>query len=342
MEGCQHNTTDLEFYGPNPLMAGWYLGALRAAEEMGRYLGEECFADRCAALYRRGSVWVDTHLFNGEYYEQQVRPPESRSVVAQGLSLGLAAGELSDPPQQVGTGCMTDQLVGQFMAHVCGLGRLLQASKIRTALRSIMRHNFLPDQFRHVNTMRAFTLNNEAMLTFGTYPRGGRPARPCFRFSENWTGIEYAAAALMVQEGQASNALKVVRAVRERFDGRKRSPFDEPECGHHYARAMASWGLVVALTGFRYSAVEEQLQFAAATDASTWFWSAGNSWGTISQRPRAGRIEVELRVNQGSLRLKTLSLTGAGSTSLPRRRVLTRGRPLTVSVQCSTKKERTR
>jgi non-lysosomal glucosylceramidase len=66
MEGCQHNTMDVEYYGPNPQMEGWYLGALRAAEEMARYLGETRFAATCHDLFGRGRACTDGHLFNGE------------------------------------------------------------------------------------------------------------------------------------------------------------------------------------------------------------------------------------------------------------------------------------
>ena len=58
----------------------------------------------------------------------------------------------------------------------------------------------------------------------------------------------------MLYEGQTEAGLTVIRAIRDRYDGLKRSPFDEAECGHHYIRAMASWAAVLALTGFHYDA----------------------------------------------------------------------------------------
>ena len=47
--------------------------------------------------------------------------------------------------------------------------------------------------------------------------------------------------------------------LRERYDSHVRNPFDEYECGHWYARAMASYGLLQGLTGARYDAVEKTL-----------------------------------------------------------------------------------
>ena len=122
MEGCQHNTMDVEYFGPNPQMEGWYLGALRAAEEMARHLGEAEFAATCRDLFERGRAWTDAHLFNGEYYEHEIRPPKSAADIAPGLLVGMGAADLGNPDFQLGPGCLVDQLVGQYMAHICGLG----------------------------------------------------------------------------------------------------------------------------------------------------------------------------------------------------------------------------
>jgi hypothetical protein len=299
MEGCQHNTTDYDFFGPNPLMAGWYLGALRAAEEMARYLGEGSFAGRCHDLFDRGSTWVDRRLFNGEYYRQEIRDPKDPSR-------RLRNGELQ-PPNQPGTGCMTDQLVGQFMANVCGLGWLLAPGNIRKALRSIMAFNFLDSVADHVNPLRAFALNDEKMLIYGSYPRGGRTPQSCLRVDENWTGLEYAAAVLMMHAGRTADGLRIFRAVRQRFDGAKRNPFDEPECGRYYARAMSSWAAVQALSGFAWSGVEKRMTFAGKD--GRFFWSNGYAWGTCRIRGKKTYLAVE----HGSLTLRCFELTGRGT-----------------------------
>ena len=59
MEGVQHNTYDVEFYGPNPLCGIYYLGALRAAEEMARAVGDNGAAAEYRGLFERGSKWID-------------------------------------------------------------------------------------------------------------------------------------------------------------------------------------------------------------------------------------------------------------------------------------------
>ena len=336
MEGCQHNTMDVEYYGPNPQMGTWYLGALRAGEEMARYVGEHDFADTCRRLFDRGSRWMDEHLFNGEYYEHEIRPPRSDAAIAPGLRhQTMGAQDLANPELQLGAGCLVDQLVGQFVAHVCGLGHLLKPAHVRKTLRGIMKHNFRESFFGHFNNMRSFVLNDEAGLLMATYPRGRRPTRPFPYFSEVMTGFEYAAAVGMLYEGQTANGLKCIKAIRGRYDGRKRSPFDEAECGHHYARAMASWAGVLALTGFRYSGVDQVMEFAASGKPTRWFWSNGSAWGTFEQRPTATGASLTLKVLRGKLRLKRLTLKGLGSAEFRPPRRVSAGRVLKCTIHHS-------
>ncbi|MBN1542006.1 hypothetical protein JW992_07640, partial [candidate division KSB1 bacterium] len=116
MEGCQHNTMDVEYYGPNPQMQFWYLAALRAGEEMARAADDGDFARLCRALFLRGRDWTDRHLFNGEYYIHLVRPPDADQQVATGLRIGAGARDPQDPAYQLAEGCLVDQLVGQLLA----------------------------------------------------------------------------------------------------------------------------------------------------------------------------------------------------------------------------------
>ena len=329
MEGCQHNTMDVEYFGPNPQMQGWYLGALRAVEEMALYLGESDFAQICRALSANGRDWTDQNLFNGDYYEHQIRPITNVDDIAPGLRVGMGAGNLADPELQLGSGCLIDQLVGQYMADICGLGALLDAEHVRRTLESLMRWNFQKDLSSHFNHMRTFALGAEAAMLMATYPKGRRPKRPFPYYNEVMTGFEYTAAVHMLSIGMVEEGLTVIEAIRARYDGLKRSPFDEAECGHHYARAMASWAAVLALTGFHYSAVTKTLHFAASPTACRWFWSHGAGWGTVEQLPQGATVQVTLTVGHGSLMLQTLSLDGFESLILPEVLILTGGKSRT-------------
>ncbi|NOZ22888.1 MAG: hypothetical protein GXP25_17565 [Planctomycetes bacterium] len=327
MEGCQHNTMDVEYYGPNPQMGTWYLGALRAAEEMARHMGDEKFAMLCKVLIERGSKWVDENLFNGDYYEHEIRPPDDESAIAPGLRHEkMGARDLTEPELQLGAGCLVDQLVGQYTAHVCGLGYLLDEKHIRKTLQSIMKHNFRENLYGHFNHLRTFALNGESALLMATYPKGRRPKRPFPYYNEVMTGFEYTAAVHMLYEGMIEEGLKCIAAIRARYDGRKRSPFDEAECGHHYARAMASWAAVLALTGFHYSGVTQTIQFAATKHASQVFWSNGTAWGVCTQKPAKGKTKVGITVLHGSLKVKRVILDGTGLADLPKPKTIEAGK----------------
>jgi uncharacterized protein (DUF608 family) len=331
MEGCQHNTMDVEYFGPNPQMGAWYLGALRAGEEMARAVGDEEFAARCRDLFKKGSAWTDAHLFNGEYYEQQVRPLREEQI-APGLRIGMGAEELANPPFQLGAACLVDQLVGQYFAHVCGLGYLLDRENVRETLRSILRYNFrrLDGHFNH---MRTYALGDEEALLMATYPYGERPRVPFPYFTEVMTGFEYTAAVGMLYEGQVEEGLQVITAIRARYDGERRNPFDEAECGHHYARAMASWAAVLALTGFHYSGVTGAMTFAPR--AGTHFWSTGAAWGTCALIRETGGWQVEIKVLGGTLRLRRFVLTDIGAADPGETRVLPAEAALVLMVPCS-------
>ena len=325
MEGCQHNTMDVEYYGPNPQMEAWYLGALRAAEEMARHLGEADFAGTCRDLFERGRAWTDAHLFNGEYYEHEIRPPQSVADVAPSLLIGMGAADLGNPDYQLGPGCLVDQLVGQYMAHICGLGYLLDPGHVRTTLESILRHNLREGFTDHFNVMRSYVLGDEAALLMASYPHD-RPANPFPYFTEVMTGFEHTAAVGMLYEGQIAEGLRCIQNVRDRYDGRKRSPFDEAECGHHYARAMAAWGALLALTGFSYSAVEKRLTLAAKD--GSFFWSNGYAWG--SYRVRGG--ELAFTVQRGTIAIGRIVLSGLGELALPTPQTIIAGQTATWNV----------
>jgi uncharacterized protein (DUF608 family) len=333
MEGCQHNTMDVEYYRPNPQMGFWYLGALRAGEEMARYLGEDDFAATCRDLYERGSRWLDQHLFNGDYYEHEIRPPRDVAAIAPGLRHhSMGAADLSDPDLQLGAGCLVDQLVGQYMAHVCGLGYLADPGRIQRTLESIMRYNFKTSLYGHFNHMRSFALNDESALLMASYPKGRRPARPFPYFTEVMTGFEYTAAVHMLYEGQVDAGLRSIGAIRARYDGRRRSPFDEAECGHHYARAMASWAAVLALSGFQYSGVTQSMTFAAPEQPAQVFWSNGYAWGSCVRTPSPDGVDVALTVLHGRLSLRRLAIAGVGAAEFEAPREIGAGERLEVRV----------
>jgi hypothetical protein len=272
---------------------------------MAGYLGDEEFAAECRRLFDQGSAWTDAHLFNGEYYIHEIRPPAGVEAIHPGLLVGMGAKDMSKPDYQLGPGCLVDQLVGQYMAHVCGLGYILDAQKVKTTLKSILKYNYRENFSDHFNCMRSYVLGDEAALLMASYPYE-RPENPFPYFTEVMTGFEYTAAVGMIYEGMEAEGLKCIRSVRARYDGRKRSPFDEAECGHHYARAMASWAAVLALSGFQYSGVDNSMRFA--TREGKLFWSNGSAWGLCEITRKRKTWSANLSVLSGELVLREFGL----------------------------------
>ncbi len=337
MEGCQHNTMDVEYYGPNPQMGLWYLGALRAGEEMARAMGDKAFAAICRSLFENGSRWIDANLFNGRYYVHKVVPPMDKAAIAPSLLVGMGSTDFVHPDYQLGNGCLVDQLVGQLMAHVCGLGYLVKPENVKTTLAGIMKYNHRDSLADHFNCLRSFALGDEAALLMAAYP-DGRPANPFPYFTEVMTGFEYTAAIGMLYEGQIEAGLRCIADIRARYDGLKRSPYDEAECGHHYGRAMISWGAVLALSGFHYSAVDRTLAFAGREGVH--FWSNGQAYGTATLKRTGKGLAVTVEAIKGELPFKTFTAEGFGKAAFPAARTAAPSRPVAFEVTADPKMSR--
>jgi uncharacterized protein (DUF608 family) len=344
MEGCQHNTYDIEFYGPNSMLSGIYLGALRAAEEMARYLGEEDKAKEYRAVYEKGRKRFEKELWNGDYFIQKIEVMKGLEVPAHLRSPEGECGGSCDckstpgdrskamkegdvvPKYQYGEGCLSDQLLGQWEAHVSGLGHVLDPKKVRKTMESIFKNNFRDPIGGFHNVQRVYALQDEAGLLLCSWPRGHRPALPFVYSDEVWTGIEYHVAAHLIYEGLVEEGIAIVRALRARHDGVRRNPWNEFECGWHYARALSSWSLVQALSGVRYSAVEQSLTFDPKLEQPfRCVVAAGSAWGMLTVEK--GKATFEVRY--GTLTLRKFGAS-SGAKELKTARHLSSGQSLTV------------
>lgn len=265
LDSKQHNTYDIEFYGPNSLANSMFFAALTAAAAMASHLGDEETAQRYRDVAALGAERMDRLLFNGEYYEQKIADVDERRY-------------------QYGRGCLSDQVFGQLLGHLAGLGHVLPADHVRSAVNAIYRYNFRTDLSRHHSVQRTYALNGESGLVLCSWPNGGRPRIPFVYSDEVWTGIEYQVATHLILEGFVDEGLHIVKAVRDRHDGRRRNPWNEVECGNHYARSLASWGLVVALAGADYDAHAQTLTFrprAVDRPAVSLPFTTGTGWGVL-------------------------------------------------------------
>src|SRR6202043_528121 len=96
----------------------------------------------------------------------------------------------------------------------------------------------------------------------------------------------------MMRMGFVNEGLEVVRACRDRYDGRVRNPFDEYECGHWYARALSSYGLLQGLTGVKFDAVEKTLYIDSQIGDFTSFLSTASGFGTINLNQGKASLKV--------------------------------------------------
>ena len=296
----QWNTYDEALHGVTTFISGYYLAALRAGEEWARRVGEPDTADRFHAIFEKGQKRLIDLCWNGEYFEQHL--PDYL----------LRSGE-------VGPGCMSDQLIGQWWAHQLGLGYLFPADKVRSALRAIFKYNWVPDLTNWKHSPRAFAGAKDKGLLICTWPKGGRTGTVMLYSDEVWTGIEYQVAAHMICEGMIEEGLAITKGARDRYDGVPRAPiprnpWNEIECGGHYARAMSSWSLLLALSGYRYDGPAQTLDFVPQlkSDRFKSFFCGPEGWGSLTSERQAGRQMSVIDAVAGQLLVTQLRVAAAG------------------------------
>ena len=311
-----HNTYDIEFWGADGMCTSIYLGALSAFGQMAQAVGQPEDAKFYDELAHRCAGFLDGQLFNGEYYEQKVQYQGLRNTSFAEL-VAKVDGHSSEmeqllkregPKYQYGTGCVSDGVIGAWMGRMYGIDMPLSHEHVRSALQSIFKNNFKTDLSQHANAQRpGYAMGHEPGLLLCSWPHGGKPTLPFVYSDEVWTGIEYQVASHLISEGFVHEGLTIVKALRSRYDGRVRNPWNEYECGNYYARAMASYALLAALSGFRYSAVWRTLWFGPQLNVRPFktLFSTATGFGTISLEGRNLRIEML----EGELPLVKLVLT---------------------------------
>lgn len=285
-------------------------------------LGKSEDAEKYRDLAKRGARYMEKHLFNGEYFQQNVQTEGLRDNTFQETLAGrgprrssnslLALLRKEGPRHQYGSGCLSDGVIGAWMAELYGVETPLDRRKIRRNLQAIYRHNFRTNLSEHACCQRpGYGLGRESGLLLCSWPHGGKSTLPFVYSDEVWTGIEYQVATHMIMEGMIEEGLQIVKAVRSRYDGSVRNPWNEYECGSYYARAMASYALLGALSGFRYSAVDETLRLTPRlTGKMKVFFSTATAFGTLT----IGKNALEISVVEGRLPIKRILFAAGGKT----------------------------
>jgi uncharacterized protein (DUF608 family) len=317
IENSQHNTYDINFEGPNTFVGSLYLAALRAGEEMAKEMGDQESARRCRKIFESGSQLQADRLWDREYFIQDV---------------DLA----KHPKHQYGRGCLSDQLFGQGWAHQLGLGYIYPDMLVETALVSVWEYNWAPDvgPYNAVHKpQRWFARPGEPGLLTCTWPKSQYLTEGVLYREEVWTGIEYQVAGHMIWEGMLTEALAICHGVQQRYQPAKHNPFNEIECGDHYARALASWGVYTALCGYEHHGPKGHLGFAPRITPENFqaAFTAAGAWGSFSQKRQADAQTEQIEVRWGRLNLKTLSFAVPQDFQPVRVSVTAQGKPVQFS-----------
>lgn len=305
LEGRQHHTLDRELFGPSSWLQGMYLAALKAAAELAAFVGDTAAQEQYKKLYNQGRQFTDSQLFNGEYYIQKVDLGD-QTYCSRFDCPEYWNEESGQLKYQIGEGSSIDQLLGQWHANLCGLGDIFDPRQRKIALKNMFRNNYKSSMREIANTWRIFAINDEAGTVICDYPAGKeKPDIPIAYCQECMTGFEYAFAGLLISEGFLEEGLTVVRAVRDRYDGKKRNPFNEIECGSHYARSMASFALLPIFSGFTYDIPNAYIGFAPILPGDfRCFWAVGTGWGEFLRT----HSEYRILLNGGCLNLSSVKL----------------------------------
>lgn len=304
LESAQHNTLDADWYGPVAWLSGLYLAALHAAEQMAEEMRDAQFAGQCRQIAERGRRYLTEQLFDGEYFINQPDPNRPDTINS-------------------GTGCHIDQVLGQSWAWQVGLGRVLPEHETRSALRSLWRYNFTPDvgPYREVHQPgRWYAMPGEAGLLMCTFPRsdwgyeqaaGKGPNWAAGYFNECMNGFEYQVAGHMIWEGMLLEGMAITRAVHDRYHASRRNPWNEVECGDHYARSMASYGVFLAACGFEYHGPRGFISFAPRLNPEDFRapFTTAQGWGTFQQQRTEESLHAHLDLRWGTLRMREFALS---------------------------------
>lgn len=297
IKGEQPNTYDIHTYGSNTFIGSLYLTTLRATEEMARHLQDPELANECRTRFESGRKGYDERCWNGEYYEHRYDAPN-------------ATPEMYEQENSWGPGCHADQLLGQWWANILDLGYMLPQERVDQALRAIHTHNFRRDFNDHHHNQRVFAEGDEMGMLCCTWPHGGRPKHPVKYCDEVWTGIEYHVAASLIADGRVDEGLQIARAARDRYTGDQRNPWSEVECGGHYARAMASYSLLLAAGHIDVDARTGCVTCAPKimVDDFKAFFTSGNGWGSLTQHRSRQMQRNGIELKYGTLTLGRLTV----------------------------------
>jgi len=279
MTGIMCSYDNFPMYGLASYIQSQWIAALTMASKVAADLGEKELAKKYQAIATKGSQLMESKLWNGAYYN-------------------LSNDYLGT--KGIDNGCLTDQLMGQWVAHNAGMGYLFDKDHVQKSLQSILDQSFIDKSFlRNCSwpaTPELFPIQTSDLWV----DQANTP----------WTGVELAFASFLIYENKVEEGLKVIQGVDRRY--RKAGLyFDHQEFGGHYLRPMSAWSILNAFLG--YSVQCGQFTFHPKLTGETFNLFFATPDGTALYKKSAGAVCIEVKT--GEMNFNQLSFQHSGVTN---------------------------
>ena len=272
MDGIMCSYDNFPMYGLASYIQSQWIASVSLAAIAAKDLNDTKAADEYSDLAKKAIELMESKLWNENYY------------VLSNDYLG---------EHGIDKGILTDQLMGQWVAHTAGLDHLFDAKRIEQSLKTILDHSFIEGQFLRNCTWKEYPFVSPIFEKGLWVDQANTP----------WTGVELAFASFLIYEGMVEEGNAVIKAVDDRY--RKAGLyFDHQEWGGHYLRPMSAWAIVNAYLGFKL--VKDQYAFAPKFESKTYqsFFVANHGMGHFISDGN----EIQLKPTSGYFQIASLKM----------------------------------
>jgi uncharacterized protein (DUF608 family) len=276
MEGIMSSYDNFPMYGLASYIQSQWLAAMTSVKKAALVTGDRKTGKLAGEILEKGTRLMEEKLWNGSYYM---------------LSNDYTGDRGKDD------GVLTDQLVGQWVAHQSGLGHMLAPERVRSALASVMGTSYI-DGFGLRNctwpsTPDLFPIEESNLWV--------DQANTC------WSGVELAFASFLLYEGMVEEAEKVISTVDDRYR-RAGLYWDHQEFGGHYYRPMSAWSILHGYLGLGIADGHYTFDPRSGDGDYTMFFSHGNGTAHYSRSDEG----IGIHVRTGEMGISSLEIADPG------------------------------
>ena len=275
MEGVMCSYDNFPMWGVAPYVATQWLAAIALAQAAARVLGDGEWLSRCEAILAVAPKQLTAATWNGSYFRIS-----------------------ADPAHGIDEGCLTDQAIGAWAAHLVDTPTGLDPQQVRASLRAVWKMNF-----KSLQGLRNCQWPGDGHLH--------EVAPDCWVDQANtcWSGVEFVFASHALYAGEYQLALTLLEQLRDRHQVAGMA-FDHQEFGGHYYRPMSAWGVITGAAGL---AIREGIYTLApripGADQRLFIsYPAGAGWGHYVRRRLPSGWWHALEVSHGTAVLRGLRL----------------------------------